>query len=330
MSILVVDAEEASATAVTAALAESGYTTVERFRSAFAALEVLGVGRQSAAPAEANLAIIAAELPGMDGIEAVARIRSDRRHAELPIVMLVDQHMRRHVPQALMAGVTDIASRPVDALELMTRVRASLRLRGEQRRRDALERELAALRRGESSAEQPAPLVGELLDRETGIFARPALDQVLRELSRTGVRETTAFLAVEMDRLDAYRHHYGDAEAAAAINEVMLAAARSSASLDSIIARAEPDVMALICRGFDRDGAAVLAEAIRAQVADRAIPTTEAAHADVVTVSIGMSVVVPGDGSGPRRGMAAAIRAVERAIGEGGNTILFEAPETDI
>lgn len=330
MSILVVDAEEASANAVTSALAESGYTTVERFRSAFAALEVLGIGRQAVGSTDANLAIIAAELPGMDGIEAVARIRSDRRHAELPILMLVDQHMRRFVPQALMAGVTDIASRPVDALELLTRVRASLRLRGEQRRRDALERELAAIRRGEASSEASAALTGELLDRETGLFARPALDQILRELSRTGVRESTAFLAVELDRLDAYRHHYGDAEAAAAINEVMLAAARTSASLDSIIARAETDVMALVCRGFDRDSAELLAEAIRAQVAERAIPTTEAAHSDVVTVSVGLSVVVPGDGSGPRRGMAAAIRAVERAIGEGGNTILFEAPETDI
>jgi len=63
------------------------------------------------------------QLPGMDGIEALARLRGDERTAAIPVLALTAQAMRGDRERFLEAGFDGYISKPVDVIELVNAVR---------------------------------------------------------------------------------------------------------------------------------------------------------------------------------------------------------------
>jgi CheY-like chemotaxis protein len=88
MRILVVDDCDDSRDLIEAALLSAGYGNVLASPSAWEALKVLDIGSTSADRPAVDLVLLDIVMPEMDGTEACARIRSDSRYADLPIIML--------------------------------------------------------------------------------------------------------------------------------------------------------------------------------------------------------------------------------------------------
>jgi CheY-like chemotaxis protein len=63
------------------------------------------------------------QLPGMDGIEALARLREDERTASIPVLALTAQAMSGDRERFLAAGFDGYLSKPVDIAELIRAVR---------------------------------------------------------------------------------------------------------------------------------------------------------------------------------------------------------------
>ena len=62
------------------------------------------------------------QLPGINGVEALARLRSDERTASIPVLALTAQAMHGDRERFLDAGFDGYLSKPVDILELLRTV----------------------------------------------------------------------------------------------------------------------------------------------------------------------------------------------------------------
>jgi sigma-B regulation protein RsbU (phosphoserine phosphatase) len=67
-------------------------------------------------------------MPGMDGIEAIRRIREDPANADIPILFLSTETDRAKWVEAFEAGANDFVQKPYEKRELMARMDTHLRL----------------------------------------------------------------------------------------------------------------------------------------------------------------------------------------------------------
>ncbi len=72
---------------------------------------------------EPALVLMDVQLPGISGIEALARLRGDERTASTPVLALTAQAMRGDRERFLAVGFDGYLSKPVDVAELIQAVR---------------------------------------------------------------------------------------------------------------------------------------------------------------------------------------------------------------
>jgi len=113
--VLVVEDNEKNMKLFRDVLQASGYETLE----ATTGEEAIDLACASG-PA---LVLMDVQLPGMDGIEALARLRGDERTAAIPVLALTAQAMRGDRERVLVAGFDGYISKPVDVIELVNAVR---------------------------------------------------------------------------------------------------------------------------------------------------------------------------------------------------------------
>jgi two-component system cell cycle response regulator DivK len=96
-------------------LQATGYTTLEA-RSGEQAVEL-------ATEHVPNLVLMDIQLPGMDGVAALGRIREDPRTAAVPVVALTAQAMRGDRERFMKAGFDGYISKPVNVAEFVGTVK---------------------------------------------------------------------------------------------------------------------------------------------------------------------------------------------------------------
>ncbi|HEY2542777.1 MAG TPA: response regulator [Gaiellaceae bacterium] len=117
--ILVVEDNEKNMKLVRDVLEASGYRVVEA-RTGEAAVELA----RSDPPA---LVLMDLQLPGMNGVDALAELRRDERTAPIPVLALTAQAMYGDRERFLDAGFDGYLSKPVDILELVAAAREHCR-----------------------------------------------------------------------------------------------------------------------------------------------------------------------------------------------------------
>ena len=121
MNILVVEDERNLAAAICRILEDEGYNA-----------EAAYDGKAGLAYAEScmyDAAILDVMLPGMDGFEIVRELR--RAGSELPVMMLTAKTSTADKVEGLDCGADDYMTKPFEAPELLARVRALTRRKGE-------------------------------------------------------------------------------------------------------------------------------------------------------------------------------------------------------
>jgi DNA-binding response OmpR family regulator len=82
---------------------------------------------QIARSAQPDMMLLDVMMPGMNGFEVCKAIRKDPDIQDLPIVMITALQDRDSRIEGLRVGADDFLSKPIDSLELRTRVQATLR-----------------------------------------------------------------------------------------------------------------------------------------------------------------------------------------------------------
>jgi two-component system cell cycle response regulator DivK len=66
-----------------------------------------------------DLVLMDVQLPGMDGVEALGRLRADGRTADIPVLAVTAQAMHGDRERFLAAGFDGYVPKPVDVLDLL-------------------------------------------------------------------------------------------------------------------------------------------------------------------------------------------------------------------
>ncbi len=117
--VLVVDDDVRNIFALTAAL--EGYGMIVKFaESGQAAIDALE------ADPSTEIVLMDVMMPGMDGNEAIRRLRKDSRFARLPIISVTAKAMKGDRERCIEAGASDYITKPVDTEKLLSLLRVWL------------------------------------------------------------------------------------------------------------------------------------------------------------------------------------------------------------
>lgn len=97
-----------------------------------------------------DLILLDVMMPKMSGFEVCKRLKNDPRTTDIPIIMVTALSELGDIERAIDSGTDDFLSKPVNRLELITRVKTMLKLK---HLTDKLERTLAYLCEIESQVE---------------------------------------------------------------------------------------------------------------------------------------------------------------------------------
>ncbi|GAA6179383.1 hypothetical protein NBRC116594_08210 [Shimia sp. NS0008-38b] len=133
------------------------------------------------------------QMPIMDGITLVHRIRKTKGHARTPILMLTATSQKKYIDAAFAAGATDFVTKPFDFLELFSRISIAGRLVSEHKRVAEKSWEMVSLKRDlmhntSHSLTEPVELMGV-----TQVLGYVSFEDHLLSLSRTELKSKAAF-----------------------------------------------------------------------------------------------------------------------------------------
>jgi diguanylate cyclase (GGDEF)-like protein len=266
-------------------LRERGYVVVE----AADGEQALHRARESAP----DVVLLDVEMPKVDGFEVLAELKRDPRLADVPVIFITGRTTADDAVRGLDLGAHDYLRKPFEAAELTARVHAAMRTK-------ALQDELRA------ANEELIRHAGT--DPLTGLANRRALEAELRRLCSRSARHgrplAVALVAVDGDEPDD--------------ELVTLGAGRLARRLrqEDVLGRWDHATFALLAPDTDAAGAAALAEALRAVVAEA--PFALAGGDRGLTLSLGVAGFA---GDRPEVLMARAQAALERARAAGGDRI---------
>ncbi len=85
-----------------------------------------------------DLILLDIMMPRMSGYEVCQRLKADPKTRDIPILMVTALNEMGDIERAVEAGCDDFLTKPVNRLELLTRVRSLLRVRHLTNERDRL------------------------------------------------------------------------------------------------------------------------------------------------------------------------------------------------
>ena len=144
--ILVVDDDQQNLELVQAYLEDIECETVAA-RDGIEALEMV-------ADRKPDLILLDVMMPKMSGFEVCRRLKSDPNMTNIPVIMVTALNEFGDIERGIDSGTDDFVSKPINKLELLTRIRTMLKLKHVT---DRLRRTMAYLSEVEKHAQSGSP-----------------------------------------------------------------------------------------------------------------------------------------------------------------------------
>ena len=295
----------------------AGYGEVRAVGTLEQGLRMLGLRGQ--ASEQFNLILMDKLLPDGDGIDGIREIRQQAHLTEKPIIMVTGFDDRETLREAFDAGATDFVNKSFDETELLARVRSALRL--DAAIEAAKERE-ADLRRLTRELEKLS-----YTDGLTKVTNRRGFDAALERAWAESLeqRKPLSLVMLDVDYFkkynDALGHQQGDEclKAVAAALEQQVDASGEA----HMLARYGGEEFAAILR-CNASTAQYISEKLRSSIEQLQLPHPNSSVGALVSVSVGITTVIPDEHRQPKEVIAAADAALYQAKNTGRNRVVVK------
>jgi two-component system, OmpR family, alkaline phosphatase synthesis response regulator PhoP len=119
--ILIVDDNIPNLELLQAYLEDSDYD-IEQAQDGYQAIEMIDTDKP-------DLVILDVMMPKISGFEVCKKLKTDPKTADLPIIMVTALSEMGDIERAIDCGTDDFLSKPVNRIELLTRVKTMLRIK---------------------------------------------------------------------------------------------------------------------------------------------------------------------------------------------------------
>lgn len=322
MSILIVEDSENALFVLKAMLNNAGHNRVETADSATKALDLLGINGGDVLNDEVELILMDLMMPDVDGIEAARKIKEQEAFKDTPILMITAHADVKFLAKAFEAGAMDYIIKPVDKVELVSRINSALRLKNEMDRRKEREGELMKLMEQLEDVNKSLKILSAE-DGLTGIANRRTFEDLFDVEWRRALRDkkSISLVFIDIDHFkgfnDTYGHQAGD-------NCLVKVARRLADSINrpaDLVARYGGEEFVVVLPDTDSKGAEFKAEELRKNVWELTMPHKKSSH-KFVSISLGVASTIPTLNSKSATLLSAADRAVYEAKTGGRNKVV--------
>jgi two-component system chemotaxis family response regulator WspR len=258
---------------------------------------------------------------GADGFDLIRTYKDDEALRDIPVIVLSSREEAKLKAHAFAVGAHDYLVKLPDQLELAARIRHHARGYISALQRDAAWRSLRASQEELARANEELRRLAAL-DGLTGIANRRLFDEAALAEWQRGRRQRTplALLMCDVDHFKLYNDHLGHPAGDLCLKKMAAVLTGQLKRPADLAARYGGEEFALLLPNTDLAGALRVGEACRAGLEQLKLPHP-GAPGGVVTMSMGVACVVPGDEDGPGALIARADAALYGAKRDGRNRV---------
>jgi diguanylate cyclase (GGDEF)-like protein len=257
-----------------------------------------------------DIVLLDAMMPVMDGFTCCQHFQELSEGDKTPILMITSLDDPDSVDRAFDVGATDYITKPIHWPVLRQRVRRLIEQYHIYQQLEFANQQLQRL---------------ALIDGLTQVANRRRFDEYLeREWFRQALeRSCLSLILCDVDFFKAYNDTYGHQAGDECLRLVARAISEEVKRSADLVARYGGEEFAVILPNTDAIGAVYVAENIRLQVENLAIPHATSTVRDTVTLSLGVTSLIPEPESEPAKILSLADRALYQAKASGRNQLIL-------
>lgn len=257
-------------------------------KDAKAAFAFLGIS-DSNNQVNADLIIMDYQIPGIDGIAAIKKIRESQIYTDTPIIMITANDDQKVLESAFEAGASDFIAKPIRKTELIARIKSQLRLGFEMDLRKEREKRLIELSAKLEEANKKLKEIA-FLDGLTGIPNRRHFDIAFRSLGKQARRNKTSLsvIMIDIDHFKLYNDTYGHLQGDECLKKAAGILKENLRRPTDFVARYGGEEFIAALPETDKNGAEDVAKRIQKAFETEMIPHSKGIDG-ILTVSMGIA-----------------------------------------
>ena len=277
---------------------------------------------------EFALILLDVQMPGMDGYEVAELLRGNKKTKHIPIIFVTAaSKAMSHIFKGYELGAVDYLHKPLVPMVFRSKVGVFIELFAQKEalreKSQEFNRKLVELEELQQQLEETNEqlLMLSTTDGLTGLLNRRRFDQVFNEEWKRAERgqRPLSLLMLDIDHFKAYNDTYGHQSGDDCLRDVAKQLAGISLREGDKLARVGGEEFAIVLPETDSEGAIEVAMRVKTSIDELAKPHCSSPSSQYLTVSVGVSTVIPGPDLAPRRLMEAADMALYQAKHSGRN-----------
>ena len=303
--LLIVDDHKETRMFLRSAMRQDGYQVID----AQTGEECLALAQQESP----DMILLDAKMPGMDGFSCCTQLKATLQDQCPPILMMTGLTDHRSIDKAFSVGAIDYATKPINISALTHRVQRVLRER-------ELMRQLAAVNQLLVTANRELQHIARV-DKLTQLANRHSLEEVIvKEWGRLArYQRSLGIIFCDIDFFKQYNDLYGHLAGDCCLKDISKILRLSIMRAADFIARYGGEEFVILLPETDAPGTMEVAKRIHTKIKDAAIPHQGSQVASIVTLSIGVTSVIPKKTDDPNHFLDLADRALYEAKTKGRN-----------
>ena len=242
-----------------------------------------------------DIILLDVQMPGMNGFEVAELMRANNKTKDIPIIFITAINKEEeYIFKGYELGAVDYLYKPISNEILRSKVKVFIKLNEQakiiEEKTKALEEKIIQL---ELVEKQLNHLIR--IDELTGVYNRRAFEEIFDlEWART-IRSRGCFsvLMIDIDNFKIFNDTYGHLKGDNCLKNIAKIIERTLKRITDKVARLGGEEFVVLLPETDTKGAQLIAEEIRKNIEDLKIVNEEVETYEFVTVSIGISSIIP-------------------------------------